>query len=220
MSKYFVVVPVYNEQRQIRRCIKHIKRYAKNIVVVNDGSTDNTAKLLSRFRSVHVITLKQNRGKGFAMKIGAQFAWKKKATGVIFMDGDNQHHPKHLPAFTLLLKKNDMVIGIRRLRANIPIHRKIGNLLMVYIMQFLFGLHITDMMCGFRAFTRKGLRKLNWKSERYGVETEMLTIIGKKRIKFQTLVVDTIYHDKYKGFSFVDGIRILLSLPRWKWGLK
>jgi hypothetical protein len=54
-------------------------------------------------------------------------------------------------------------------------------------------------------------------SQGYGVETEMLTIIGKKNLPFHTLVVDTIYHDKYKGFSLKDGVKILLQLPYWKW---
>lgn len=218
MSTYFVVIPVFNEQRNIRRCIINIKKHWKHIIVVNDGSTDATATILKRFRSVHVLHLPTNQGKGSAMLAGAMYAWKKNAKGIIFMDGDNQHNPIHIKEFIRLLKqKAHIVIGVRLLKTNIPIHRKIGNRLMAFIMQYMFSLSIPDIMCGYRALSKKGFQQLRWSSKGYGVETEMLTIIGKKNIPFRTRVVDTIYHDKYKGFSLKDGIKILLHLPYWKW---
>lgn len=218
MSKYFVVIPVFNEQRNIRRCLMNIKKHWKHIIVVNDGSTDNTASILQRFRSVHTLHLPSNQGKGSAMLAGAQYAWKKKAKGIIFMDGDNQHNPVHIKEFVRLLKQQKhIVIGVRLLKTQIPMHRKIGNHIIAFIMKYMFSLSISDIMCGFRAVTRKGFRQLRWSSNGYGVETEMLTIIGKKKIPFHTLIVDTIYHDKYKGFSLKDGIKILLQLPYWKW---
>lgn len=218
MRTYFVVIPVFNEQRNIRRCITNIKKYWKHIIVVNDGSTDATASILNRFRSIHTIHLSSNQGKGSAMLIGAMYAWKKGARGIIFMDGDNQHNPVHIKAFVRLLdQKVHIIIGVRLLKTNIPIHRKIGNRLIAFAMRHMFSLSIPDIMCGFRALSKKGFQQLRWSSNGYGVETEMLTTIGKKNIPFRTLVVDTIYHDKYKGFSLKDGIKILLHLPYWKW---
>lgn len=221
MNKYFVVIPVYNEQKHIERCLKQIQSCWRQIIVVDDGSTDRTPVILKRFRSVKVVTLSQNSGKGAAMLAGAKLAWKLKAKGVIFMDGDNQHNPKHIKEFIRILEKGaHIVIGIRLLRTNIPTHRKLGNKLIAFAMQRMFYLKIPDIMCGFRAMTKKGFEQVKWSTSGYGVETEMLTKIGNKRLKYSTLVVDTIYHDRYKGFSMKDGIKILVKLPIWKWSQK
>lgn len=218
MNKYFVIIPVHNEQKNIGRCLKQLQKYWKNIIVVNDGSTDDTSSVLRRFRSVHVVDLPTNKGKGAAMLAGARLAWKLKAKGIVFMDGDNQHNPKHVTDFIALLKKGrHVVIGVRLLKTKIPLHRKIGNLLIAVVIQKMFYLDIPDMMCGYRAMSKKGFNQVKWRAQGYGVETEMLTLVGKKNIPYSTLVVDTIYHDRYKGFSVKDGLKILLHLPVWKW---
>lgn len=218
MAKYYIVIPAYNEARHIRRCIEHVLEYTKNVIVVNDGSTDKTGMILDSIDVITVIHLKNNVGKGNAMKVGANEALQRGATGIIFLDGDNQHHPKHIPEFARLLSRGeDIVIGTRILKASIPWHRKLGNFVMATLMHLLFRIYIPDMMCGYRAFSKKGYREIQWQSSNYGVEVEMLTIIGKKKLSFRTLIVDTIYLDKYKGFSIWDGIKILLSLPYYKW---
>lgn len=218
MEKYFVVIPVFNEEKHIKKCIDHVKKYWKHIIVVNDGSTDATKKILNSISSIHVLHLPKNQGKGQAMLEGAKYAWKQKAKGVVFMDGDNQHNPIHIQAFVKELRKtgSHIIIGIRLLRTNIPFHRKIGNLFIAGVMKHLFSLTIPDIMCGFRAMTKKGFSQIKWESKGYGVETEMLTIIGRKKIPYKQVVVDTIYHDRYKGFSVIDGVFILTKLLYWK----
>lgn len=216
-NKYFAVVPVYNEEKNIKSFLNKLNKQCKNIIVVNDGSTDNTLEIVKKIKYIHLINLKRNSGKGFAMKMGANLAWKMKADAVIFMDGDNQHNPKHLPKFFEYLNKpTDIVIGIRKVKANIPFIRRIGNNIFMTIMYVLFDIRITDILCGFRAVSKRGYRSLEWESNDYGVETEMLTIIGRKRLDFKTVVVDTIYLDKYKGFSAKNGLEILLKIPKWK----
>jgi len=218
MKKYTVIVPAYNEASNIKRCLDHICEYHQDIIVINDGSTDSTRKILnsSKSKKIKVVHLKHNFGKGYAMRVGAKQAFRNGADGVIFMDGDNQHHPKHLLEFIKLLKKgHNIVIGVRLLKTNIPFHRKIGNLLMIGIMKQLFSIDVSDMLCGFRAFSKKGFGQIKWRTDDYGVETEVLTKIGKYRIPFTTIVVDTIYHDKYKGFSLIDGLKIVSRLPQY-----
>ncbi|KKU44708.1 MAG: Glycosyl transferase family 2 [Microgenomates group bacterium GW2011_GWA2_46_7] len=214
MAKFYVIIPAYNEARHIRRCVDHVLQYTKNIIVVNDGSTDSTGEIIDSIEKIEVIHAKRNMGKGYAMKIGAELAWKMGAQGIVFMDADNQHHPKHIPEFFNGMKHgSDIVIGVRLLKTAIPLYRKIGNLMMASIMRSIFNVKIPDMMCGYRAFTKKGYKKIKWTSPNYGVETETLTIIGRKRLPFETVVVDTIYWDKYKGFSIWDGLKIIRQLP-------
>lgn len=216
-NEYFVVIPAHNEAKHIRRVIRLVLGYCKNIIVVNDGSTDQTGEIARSLKGVSVLDLTHNQGKGRAMKEGAKLAWKMGANGIIFMDADNQHNPKHIPEFVQKLRYgNDIVIGVRILKADIPWHRKLGNRIMVGLMSMLFHMDIPDMMCGYRAFSHKGYNLVEWESDNYGVETEMLTIIGRKRLPFRTVVVDTIYWDKYKGFSIWDGLKIVSQLPYYR----
>lgn len=217
MTKYFVIVPAYNEERNIRRCINNIYKYCKNIIVVDDGSSDKTGEVLDSIPNIQVIHLPSNGGKGRAMKVGAEAAWGMGAKAIIYMDGDNQHDPKHIAEFTKLLdKKVRIIVGVRILKTNIPFYRKLGNVIMAYAMQKLFSVRIMDMMCGYRAFSKQGYRDVRWESNGYEVETEVVAKIGAKNLKYKTVVVDTIYHDKYKGFSILDGFKILAKIPGWK----
>ena len=217
MKKYFIVVPAYNEVKNIRRCINHILKFSKNVIVVNDGSSDGTGEIIDSIPGIHTIHLDKNVGKGKAMRLGAEKAWQLGADGIIYMDGDNQHDPKHISQFIDYLDSGEqIIIGVRMLKTNIPLHRKIGNLIMVSIMKNLFSIQILDMMCGYRAFSKIGYKKIAWESSGYEVETEVLTKIGQKKLKYKTVIVDTIYHDKYKGFSILDGLKIMLKLPGWK----
>ena len=212
-----MVIPVFNEAMRIRKCLNRILEFHKHLIVVNDGSTDNTADVLRDFPNIIVLNLAKNSGKGFAMKKGAKMAWKLGAKGIIYMDGDNQHDPKHIREFTKLLdKKKDIVLGVRILKTDIPFHRKLGNVIMVYAMQILFSVRITDMMCGYRAFSKRGYGSVTWESNGYEVETEVVAKIGDNKLKYETVIVDTIYHDKYKGFSILDGFKILAKIPGWK----
>lgn len=217
MTKYFVIIPVFNEAKRIRKCLNRILVFHEHVIVVNDGSTDKTAEILHDFPNVYVVDLPKNYGKGYAMKKGAKLAWKSGAKGIIYMDGDNQHDPKHISEFIKMLNnKKDIVVGVRILKTEIPLHRKIGNMIMAYIMQGLFSVRITDMMCGYRAFSRRGYHDVIWESDGYEVETEVIAKIGDKKLKYETVIVDTVYHDKYKGFSIFDGMKILTKIPGWK----
>ena len=214
---YYVVVPVYNEEKNIVSFLKKLKNYSSNIIVVNDGSSDKTAELVREIPLVELVNLKRNQGKGIAMKTGAKYAWKLNAKGVIFMDGDNQHDPKHIQEFIDLLENStDIIIGVRVIKAQIPFARRFGNNIFMHLMKLMFNIDIPDILCGYRAFTKKGLKNIMWESAGYGVETEMLTLIGRKRIPFKTVIIDTIYLDKYKGFSILGGLKILFKLPYWR----
>jgi glycosyltransferase involved in cell wall biosynthesis len=214
---YYVVVPAYNEEKNIPSFLNRLKKFSKNIIVVNDGSTDNTAQVVKNITGVNLINLKKNRGKGNAMKVGAKYAWRNAAKGIVFMDADNQHNPKHLKEFIDHLENTkDIIIGVRMIKAAIPRVRRIGNNIFMQLMKYMFGIKVPDVLCGYRAFSKKGFKRVKWRSNGYGVETEMITLIGRKRLPFETIVVDTIYLDKYKGFSISGGLKIILRLPYWR----
>lgn len=216
MNTYWLLIPVHNEEKNINSCLDSIRHRFPTlpILVIDDGSEDNTHHILLQRKDIEILTMIHNHGKGFAMRKGARYAFQRGAKAVIFMDGDNQHNPQHIENFISHLDKNaDVIVGVRLLKVRIPFFRKLGNEIMIWLMNIFFGIKLHDMMCGFRALSKKGFHEIEWESNGYEVEIEMLTILGRKRIPFKTVVVDTIYHDDYKGFSILDGMRLILQLP-------
>src|SRR4030042_339189 len=173
-NNYYVVVPVYNEEKDIVSFLNKLKKYSSNIIVVNDGSIDKTAELVKEITSVKLINLKRNQGKGIAMKTGAIHAWKLNAKGVIFMDGDNQHDPKHIQEFIDLLENStDIIIGVRIIKAQIPFTRRVGNNIFMHLIKIMFNISIPDILCGYRAFTKKGLKNYI-KCKKYILQVQMV----------------------------------------------
>lgn len=217
----FIVVPVYNEGQRAVKTVSLIlqKSKLKKIVIVDDGSTDNSFKYLKESfnKNQRVYLLKHiiNLGKGAAMKTGVGFAWKRGASAAIFIDADGQHDPRHILEFENLLKKSSVVFGYRELNKKMPWVRKAGNVLALKLVGGLFGIKRKDLLCGFMAIRKTVYEKICWTSCRYGVETEIATRVAKNKISFSEAKIDTIYFDKYKGVSLIDALKILVNIPFW-----
>ena len=97
-----------------------------------------------------------------------------------------------------------------------PFILKLGNVSINKITEMLFGIRIKDTQCGYRAFTADAYRNIRWEAQDYYVESEMILNTGKKRLKYKEVPIQTIYQDKYKGTSFIDGIKIVLKMIGWK----
>lgn len=220
VKKIFVVVPVYNENLRALKTIRSILRNFKGkVMVIDDGSTDNTKALLQKsFKGKSQVILlhhQVNLGKGAAMKSGVELAWKKGAEAVIFIDADGQHNPKYLKKFVSKLQNSSIVFGYRILSRKMPIVRRWGNIVAVYMVRFLFNIKKKDLLSGYLGFRKEVYEKIKWTSERYGIETEMATKIGKNKIPFTEFKIDTTYIDKYKGVTLIDAIKVLMQIPRW-----
>ena len=220
--KIAVVIPVYNEKDRAVETIKLVlekMRKGDVVVVVDDGSSDKSLKLLkSNFsgnKRVYILSHIMNLGKGAAMKTGTEFAWKLKVSGVIFIDSDGQHNPKYLPMFRKALRNNNLVFGYRDFGGQMPYVRKWGNKVAVVLVRRLFNVKRKDLLCGFFGFRKKVYKKIYWGSSRYGVETEIATRVGKNKLEFSEIKVDTIYIDKYKGVNMIDALKILFNIPFW-----
>lgn len=219
-QKIFVIIPAYNEEINIAKVIKDVKKFTRKIIVVDDGSTDKTADL-ARKTGVKVLRHLLNLGKGAALKTGCEEALKLGATALIFMDADNQHAASDLPLFKKKLKeKNALILGFREYRKKKFYTRLLGSTLASYLIKFLFGKRVYDPLCGFRAFSKDLYKKINWSSSGYGVELEITTKALKKGVKIYQIPVSTIYLDKYKGFTIIDGMRLLLDLIAWRFNFK
>ncbi|MDD2482665.1 MAG: glycosyltransferase family 2 protein [Candidatus Shapirobacteria bacterium] len=219
--KIFIIVPVYNEENRAIETINEILQTdgKLNVIVVDDGSSDNSLKILKKKfndnKKVTVLNHIINLGKGAAMKTGLKMAWKLGGEAVIFVDADGQHNPKYLPKFIEELDKNPIVFGYRELDKKSPWIRRNGNRFAGWLIEILFNIKRKDLLCGFLGFRKEVYKKIIWKSTRYGIETEMAAKVGRSKIPFSEVKIDTIYIDKYKGVTIFDAFKILFKIPFW-----
>lgn len=216
--KTVIVVPAYNESRYIGRFLDQLLLITSEVIVVDDGSSDQTKKVVEQ-RGVQCLSHMVNLGKGAALKTGCDYAFKKiGAEAVIIMDGDDQHAVSDLKLFKRELGRGAQVIlGVRQMDAKMPLMRILGNKGMSILLNLLFGRYIADIPSGFKAFTKSAYKQIYWQSSGYEVETEIAVRIAKSKLKYAEVPISTVYHDKDYGFNLLDAGRILLKLPYWLW---
>lgn len=214
--KIFIIIPAFQEAKRIGAVIKDVKKSKLPIIVVDDGSKDNTFDVAKR-HNISVIRHAINLGKGAAMKTGAEAAFSMGADAVIFMDSDGQHKVKNLPLFIKALeKKHDIVFGSRNLSQGAPLIRYLGNKFASFFVSLLFGLYISDILCGYRGLSKEGYKRIRWDSRGYGVETEMVARAAIKKLKYCEVPVETVYYDEVKGVTILDSFGIFFDVLRWR----
>lgn len=161
--KVLLIIPAYNEEENILRVCKNIENYSKEIeyVVINDGSKDNTKKILQENNLNH-IDLIENLGIGGAVQTGYKYAYENEYDIAIQFDGDGQHDINYIPNICepILQKKADMVIGSRYLDRNISsfkstFMRRLGSNIISFLIKICTKTKITDPTSGFRAVNKK-----------------------------------------------------------------
>ena len=222
--KKSVIIPVFNEEGNIGELIKKTKLVLNpddELILVDDGSSDNTAKEI-RENNCILISLEKNMGKGYAMRMGIE-----RANGdyIIFMGGDGQDDPVEIDLLLQEVKNGfDYVIGSRFLnfdssdnrfsdKAVLPVN-EFGNKSITFIINLLFKKNITDSQSEFKCFVAKKLRELKLESNRFEIETELLIKSFRKEFKIKEVPVHR-YERKY-------GISKLFNVPfgRFLFGLK
>ncbi len=210
-----VIIPAYNEGKTIFEVITNTKKFASNIIVVDDGSRDNTAAEAAR-AGAKVVRHKVNLGKGAALKTGCDYALKREVEKIITLDADGQHDPKEIPSFISALEQHDIAFGSRKAPESMPKVFKFGNKVITKMLQLLYGVRVEDSQCGYRSFRTAAYPQIRWGATDYYVETEMAIRAGKKKLKHTTVPIETIYADKYKGTTVFDGVGIVVKMIGWK----
>ena len=215
ISNIWAVIPAYNEENNITKIVKKTKKYVDEVIVVDDGSKDKT-KYLGEKTGAIVLSHVINLGKGAALKTGCDFAVKKGAKFIIALDADAQHNPDDIPRFIEKLKKYDVVFSYRKASGKMPLVLRFGNWFISNMGSFLYRVRLNDTQCGFRAFSKEAYGKIRWSAADYSMESEMISKAGKQRLKYVQIPIQTVYSDKYKGTTIIDGIKIVLSMFWWK----
>ncbi len=212
--KLSVVVPARNEEEKIASVIKGIRAVSKElqIIVVDDGSEDNTADV-AKSLGCEVYRLRKNMGKGFACRLGASKASSQK---LVFIDADMQFYPKEIPKLAGRLDECDIVIG-RRSGEDIPIQRRFSNWFARSLVNSAAKSSHKDVLCGFRAARKDSFRKLALEKNRYEFEAEMLIKAHKKGMKVCEVPVKVRYLD-YPGMPFTQSLKLAFYIIRQRLG--
>lgn len=218
-----VVIPAFNESKHLSGVLKRLTscptQHNLIPIVVDDGSRDTTSRIARAFPGVKVLRHRTNLGKGAAAKTGCDTAYKMQADIVVLMDADGQHQPEDIDRIIQpLLGTNDvhLVIGARRMNEKMPILMRCGNIVLTLLSRILFKIQVRDTQSGFRAFRRQIYPTVRWNASNYAMETEMLILGTMQRLKCVEVVIDTVYHNSYKGTTVLDGLRILKTLVKWR----
>lgn len=214
------VIPARNESKHIRSVIERTLPFVDYVVVVDDGSADDTVVIAKAVSDPKVVAIKHsiNLGKGAALITGCDVAVHLKADIIVCLDADGQHNPESIPQFTkaIIEQQSDIVFGMRKFNHKMPMMMLLGNRFLSAFINWFFRVLVHDTQSGYRAFTADAFQKMRWESSGYEAETEMIVRASEQKLKYAEIEIDTIYHDSYKGTTAIDGIRIFLHILRWK----
>lgn len=204
MGRVSVVIPSFNVERSIREVVERIPKEIFEKIVVDDGSRDRTGEMAKK-AGARVVVHDVNYGKGRAIRTGASIA---KGDIIVFLDADLQHRPEDIYKLVEPIQKDraDITIGSRFLGNTkaMPFVRKISNFISTALIRLFFGINIGDTQSGYRAIKREFLEKMNLESERYNIETEVLSYAGKFHMRIEEVPIETIYGDEKSHFTALD----------------
>ncbi|HZQ99544.1 MAG TPA: glycosyltransferase family 2 protein [Chloroflexota bacterium] len=220
--RIIVAIPCLNEERNIGSLVIQARRWASEVVVVDDGSTDETA-LIAEEAGATVIRHAENQGKGAALNSAFGVALGRDADVLVVMDGDGQHRAEGIPnvAAPVLKGEADIVVGSRHLQeGGIPRVRRVGQTMVTAATNLGSGVNVTDSQSGFRAFSRKALESMTFSSRGFAVESEMQFLALDRGLVVVEVPIEAVYVDPPKrnvfrhGLVVIDGVMRLVGMHR------
>jgi glycosyltransferase involved in cell wall biosynthesis len=213
--KVVAVIPCLNEERFIGGIVTRAAKYVSKVIVVDDGSTDQTSQAASQ-AGADVIRHPASRGAGAATKTGLEAALNSGAAIIVTLDGDNQHDPDEIPVLLkpLTTGEADLVIGSRFLReACAPVFRKLGIDIITWLYNAGHKDRIVDAQSGFRAYSRKAAEAMNITYPGFGFSIQTLVQARKKGLKIAEVPIACIYHDAGSTLNpFIHGLSVALAV--------
>jgi glycosyltransferase involved in cell wall biosynthesis len=192
-------IPAYNEENVIADLIKKSLKFVDNVVVYDDGSKDNTCNV-SENAGAYVIRNSQNYGKGFALQSLFKYAKYHDFDIIVTMDGDGQFKPDEIPKLCNPITNNDydMVIGYRfDNNDEMPKYRELGNKVLDNMSKLASKSTFRDSQSGFRAYSKKAIKEINFSNNGFGVDSEILIKAIEKKLKITEVKVTVLYNTGY-----------------------
>ena len=219
--KVCVLIPAYREERRIGAVVREVRDYCSDVVVIDDGSPDDTAKAAAEAGAT-VLEHVHNQGKGAALQTGFDHARARGCDLAITMDADGQHAPSDIPAFLQAYERthSPVLVGNRMNNvAAMPPLRRFVNRFMSDLLSRVMGQHVPDSQCGFRLYHRSAFPEgpYDAHSKRFAAESEILLRLALQGRKIGAVAIQTIYGDeKSKVNPFTDTFRFFRMLRRFR----
>ena len=207
MNQYITALPVYNEAAHVGEVLERVSRYSPQLLVVNDGSTDGTARELARFPHVRTITHPRNLGYGAALRSAFDYALKSDFDLLVTIDCDGQHEPALIPDLAAALTDEvDIVSGSRYLKQfpgddDAPAERRRINLQVTADLNDKLGLRLTDAFCGFKAYRASALRFFDVTVTGYAMPLQIWVQAAAAGLRIVEFPVPRIYLDESRSFG-------------------
>lgn len=212
-----MIIPTYNNEKTLESVISGVLEFTRDVIVVNDGSTDNTKEVCADFSDLTVIHLERNRGKGFAIRQGFREALRQGFRYAITIDSDGQHLPDDLPKFIekVTAEPDSLIIGARNMdQEGVPGGSSFGKRFSNFWTWVETGYRLPDTQSGYRLYPVKKLAKTRFFTKRFEFEIEVLIRSAWKGIPLLAVPVGVVYHPKETRVShfrpFTDFARISL----------
>lgn len=204
LHKTCVIIPTYNNAKTLGSVITDVAAYTENIIIVNDGSLDETENILTSFSFLHVISYKKNIGKGWALRQGLKRATELGYLYAITIDSDGQHFAKDLPKFIdkLETEKNAIIIGARNMeQESVPDKSSFGHKFSNFWFKVETGINASDTQSGYRLYPLQPLSKIKFLTRKYEFEIEVLVRSAWRGTKIESVPVSVYYAPKETRIS-------------------
>ena len=212
-------IPAFNEETSIAKVIVRSQRHGNKILVVDDGSTDDTAMIAKALGAV-VIRHEKNLGKGAGIRDCFEWAKQSGADALVTLDADGQHDPSKIPLLldTLETREADVVIASRTARPNgMPIHRWAGARMLDHATQVKAGNRVVDAQSGFRAYSRKAIETLVAAELGMGVDSELILKADRAGMRIVEVPVSAAYSglDTSSRHPLMHALDVLFSVVKF-----
>jgi dolichol-phosphate mannosyltransferase len=204
--RFLTAIPVHNEESSLVSVLSEVLKYAGDILVVDDGSTDQTPELLRRFPTVRTIRHPRNLGYGAGLRTAFNATIDGGYDGLVTLDCDGQHEPERIPEVASHLPEADIVSGSRYLQVfdaaqRPPEARRRINVEVTRWLNECLGLNLTDAFCGFKAYRTSALKKFEITDDGYAMPLQVWVQAVAQGLKIVEVPVPLIYLDESRAFG-------------------
>jgi len=194
--KICILIPTYNNAKTLSRVLNGVQEYTQHIIIVNDGSSDQTASILQQYNHLKIISLSKNQGKGNALQVGFQEALKMGYEYALTIDSDGQHYPSDIPVFIeklLEFQKPILLIGSRNMNQDsVPKKSSFGHKFSNFWFHFETGIKLTDTQSGYRLYPLLYIPK-KFFTKKFEFEIEIIVRTAWNGIPVQNVPIQVLY---------------------------
>ncbi len=209
-NSFCVIIPTYNNATKIEEVIKGVLAITRNIMIVNDGSTDNTSEILHKFSEILVVSYIKNKGKGYALRKGFRKAFESGYSFAITIDSDGQHDPHDIDSFLKAHKEapEAIIVGARKnIEGEVPGKNSFANRFSNFWFAVITGNELEDTQSGYRLYPLGKIGKMKFVTTKYEFELEVLIRAIWKNIPVISVPIKAIYPPKEERITHFRPLR-------------